>query len=77
MRNSDGKQRLIVFLKAGLPYTIGGMLVIFGGIWVIKHFFPESRYQTVLLFGWLAVFWFIYQPLFRRRIEVVKKRLNT
>ncbi len=76
MRDTDAKQRLMMFLKVGLPYTIGGMIVIFAGIWGIKHFFSESRYLTLLLFGWLAVFWFIYQPLFRSRMNQFKRELS-
>jgi uncharacterized membrane protein YfcA len=76
MRNNEAKQRLMVFLKAGLPYTLAGVVIIFAGIWILKHYFEENRHLSLMLFGWLAVFWFVYQPLFRRRIQQVKRKLN-
>jgi uncharacterized membrane protein YfcA len=75
MRN-DAKKRLMLFLKAGLPYTIVGLVVIFAGIWALKHVFHDSRHLNLMLFGWLAAFWFVYQPLFRRRIRQVKQKLD-
>jgi uncharacterized membrane protein YfcA len=76
MRNNEAKQRLMVFLKAGLPYTLAGVVIIFAGIWILKHYFEENPHLSLMLFGWLAVFWFVYQPLFRRRIQQVKRNLN-
>ncbi|MBR9980618.1 MAG: hypothetical protein KFF50_06300 [Desulfatitalea sp.] len=76
MQKNDAKQRLMVFIKAGLPYTVVGLVVIFAGIWAIKHLYQDSSHLSLLLFGWLAVFWFVYQPLFRRRIQQVKRKLN-
>ncbi len=70
----EAKNKMAVFLKVGLPYTIGGALVIFLGIYLLKHLFPESEYLTVMIFIWLAFFWLIYQPLFRRKIMAVKNQ---
>ncbi len=70
----EAKNKMAVFLKVGLPYTIGGALVIFLGIYLLKHLFPESEYLTVMIFIWLALFWLIYQPLFRRKIMAVKNQ---
>jgi uncharacterized membrane protein YfcA len=72
----DAKQRLALFFKAGLPYTLAGIVIIFAGIWMIKHYFQDSRHLSLMLFGWLALFWFTYQPLFRRRIQQVKRKLD-
>jgi hypothetical protein len=76
MAFSDGKQRFMVFIKAGLPFTIVGMGVVFGGLAGLKHFFGDSEYLTPVLFLWLALFWFIYQPLFRRQILRVKLQMD-
>jgi high-affinity Fe2+/Pb2+ permease len=76
MAVSEGKQRFMVFVKAGLPYTIAGMIIVFGGIWGIRHWLGESEYLTAVLFLWLALFWFVYQPLFRRRILKVKQDME-
>ncbi|MCB2188729.1 MAG: hypothetical protein KQJ78_20105 [Deltaproteobacteria bacterium] len=62
------KKNLSLFLAVALPYTLIGMAVIFGGIWTIKHFMPNSEYQDMILLIWIAIFWFIYQPMFRRAI---------
>jgi len=76
MWKKEAKRNFAVFLKAGLPYTVAGMVVVFAGLYSLKHVFEQSRYLTVILFGWLALFWFIYQPLFRRRIQKVKDDLK-
>ena len=76
MEKNEAKSRFTVFLKAGLPFTIAGMAVVFGGLWAIKTIFKGSEYLTVLLFVWLGLFWFIYQPMFRRRIEKIKKEMS-
>lgn len=76
MAVSEGKQRFMVFVKAGLPYTLIGMGVVFGGLAGLKYFFADSEYLTAILFLWLALFWFIYQPLFRKRIRKVKQQVN-
>jgi len=77
MAVSDGKKRLMVFIKAGLPYTIVGMIVVFCGLAGLRYFFGDSDYIAAILFVWLALFWFIYQPLFRKRMLTVKRRLDT
>lgn len=77
MQTNDKKQRLMVFLKAGLPYTIVGIVVIFIGIWGIKSVFEDAKHLNLILFGWIAVFWFVYQPLFRRRIQQVKRSMDS
>ena len=76
MANQDAKKRLMVFLKAGLPYTAAGMIVVFAGLYLLKRFFAQSEYLTILLFGWLAIFWLVYQPLFRKRIEKIKRDMK-
>lgn len=67
------KNNMTVFLKVGLPYTIGGALIIFLGISLLKHLFADSEYLTTIIFIWLAIFWLIYQPLFRSKIKATKK----
>lgn len=76
MRKKQISNRLMVFLKAGLPYTIAGMIIVFLGIYAIKYLFPESEYQSWMQLAWLALFWFIYQPLFKRRIDNVRLELK-
>jgi uncharacterized membrane protein YfcA len=73
MKKKFDKLTGVVF-KVGIPYTIAGMAVVFAGIYALKHFFAQNEYLTIILFMWLAVFWFVYQPLFRRRIEKEKTR---
>jgi hypothetical protein len=69
-------KRLMVFLKAGLPYTIAGMIIVFLGLYAVKYLFRESEYLSLMQLAWLAVFWFIYQPLFKRRIDRIKHELK-
>lgn len=76
MLDPEGKKRLRVFIRAGLPYTIVGMVVVFGGLWAIRVLLAGNEYQGTILFVWLAIFWFVYQPLFRRRILRVKRQLD-
>lgn len=71
------KERFTVFLKAGLPFTLIGVIVVFGGLYFIKRTFSDSEYLTVILFGWLALFWFVYQPLFRKRIKKEKDKYRS
>lgn len=72
------KQSLSSILKVGIPYTLVGMAVVFAGIYLVRYLFAESRYYMVFIFLWLAVFWFIYQPLFRKALrEVAKKTKNS
>ncbi len=65
------KENMRILLKAGLPYTIAGMVVVFAGLYLLRRVFDGSEYLTAILFLWLALFWFIYQPLFRSRIRKV------
>ncbi len=76
MWNQESKRNLTVFLKAGLPYTVAGVLIVFGGLYALKEVLAGSEYLTVILFLWLAVFWLIYQPLFRKRIRKVAEQLK-
>lgn len=76
MNKNEAKRRFGVFLKAGVPYTVAGMAIVFAGIWLIKTYFRDNEYVSLMLLGWLAVFWFVYQPMFRRRIEKVKRDLE-
>jgi hypothetical protein len=41
-------------------------------LYLLKHVFADSEYLVAILFVWLAVFWGIYQPLFRKRIHRVR-----
>ena len=70
------KNNLAVFLKVGLPYTIAGALVIFLGIYLLKHLFVDSKHLTAIVLIWLAFFWFIYPPLFRKKIKATKNLLD-
>lgn len=74
--HKDDKNNLMVFLKAGLPYTIAGALIIFLGIYGLKYIFAGSEHLTAIIFIWLALFWFIYQPLFRKKIRTTKEGLD-
>lgn len=65
------RRNMRTLLKAGLPYTILGMIIVFAGLYAIRRIFDGSEYLTAILFLWLALFWFIYQPLFRNRIRKV------
>lgn len=73
----EAYKRFMVLIKAGLPYTIGGGIVIFLGIYVLKHLFAgHGSTLTLLLFAWLGLFWAVYQPMFRKKIEKVKRNLG-
>lgn len=76
MSKQETKTNFTLLLKAGLPFTLLGMAVVFLGIYGVRYFFSESRYFTVILFLWLAAFWFIYQPMFKKRIITLKRKLN-
>jgi len=71
------KERFSVFLKAGLPFTVIGVIVVFGGLYLIKRIFSDNEYLTVILFGWLALFWFVYQSLFRKSIKKEKDKYKS
>lgn len=74
--NKEAKRNLKVFLKAGLPYTIIGMLIVFAGLYLLKQIFNDNEHLVVILFLWLALFWFIYQPLFRKKIRKVASSMD-
>ncbi len=76
MWKKEAKHNLAVLLRVGLPYTVIGVIVVFLGLYLIKHFLADSEYLTAFLFLWLALFWFIYQPLFRRKIRETAERLK-
>ncbi|WP_022666198.1 hypothetical protein [Desulfospira joergensenii] len=76
MWKKEVKTNLALFLKAGLPFTLAGMAIVFSGIYIIKQVFAGNEYLTVILFAWLAVFWIIYQPLFKSRIARTKAGLK-
>lgn len=76
MWKKEAKRNLLIFIKAGLPFTIAGMIIVFAGIYFLKKFFHDNEYLTGIIFLWLAVFWFIYQPLFRKRIQRVQANLK-
>ncbi len=70
-------QNFLLLLKAGIPYTVVGMIIVFLGIYLLKYFFSNNSYLTILIFLWLGVFWFIYQPLFKKRIQKVDERIRS
>lgn len=74
--HKEDKNNLAVFLKVGLPYTVMGALVIFLGIYALKRIFADNKHLTAIIFVWLALFWFIYQPIFRKKIKSTKKLLE-
>lgn len=76
MANKEAKRNLAIFMKAGLPFTLVGMAVVFLGLYIIKRFMAGSEHVNIVLFLWLAVFWFVYQPLFKKRIRNVADNLK-
>lgn len=74
--HKEDRNNLAVFLKAGLPYTLAGALIIFLGIYALKYIFAGNEHLTAIIFIWLALFWFIYQPLFRKKIRATRERLD-
>ncbi len=70
------KDNLLVFMKAGFPFTVAGAIIVFLGLYFLKEWFEDSEYLVAILFIWLALFWFIYQPLFKKRIQQVKNGLK-
>ena len=67
----ETKRNFKVFLWAGLPYTILGMFIVFAGLYILRRIFGDNEHLVVIMFLWLALFWFVYQPLFRKRIRKV------
>jgi uncharacterized membrane protein YfcA len=76
MWKKEAKTNLTLFMKAGLPYTLGGMIIVFLGLFLLKHMFAENEYLTYILFAWLAVFWLVYQPLFKNKIAKTKMKMK-
>ncbi|NOX33025.1 MAG: hypothetical protein GXP56_04715 [Deltaproteobacteria bacterium] len=76
MWKKEVKTNLGLFLKAGLPFTLWGMGIVFLGIWILKQIFAKNEYLMAILFAWLAIFWVIYQPLFKNKIVKIKARMN-
>lgn len=70
------KNNLVVLIKAGLPFTVLGMVVVFSGLFFIKHIFKDNEYLVAFLFVWLAIFWMVYQPLFRKQIAKIKESIG-
>jgi len=77
MWKQEVSNNLKLFIRVGLPYTVIGMIIIFAGIFGIRKIFADSQYQTIYLFLWIALFWFIYQPLFRKKIRKTSKLVKT
>jgi len=76
MWKQEASKNLTIFVKTGLPFTIAGMVIIFAGIYGLKYFFGNSEYLTVMLFLWMALFWFVYQPLFRNKVKRYKRHID-
>lgn len=76
MWKKDAKANLTLFLKAGLPYTLGGMAIVFLGLYGLKRVFADNPYLTYILFAWLAVFWMVYQPLFKNKMITTRSKLK-
>ncbi len=72
MLNKEAKTNLTVLVKAGIPFTLIGMIIVFAGLYALKKIFAGNEYLVAILFIWLAVFWMIYQPLFRNKIIKIK-----
>ncbi len=77
MFDQQARTRFKVLLRVGIPYTIFGVCVVLGGIYLLKNIFADSDYLLAILLLWLAVFWFIYQPLFRKKILEVARQLES
>lgn len=76
MWKKEAKTNLAILVKAGLPFTILGMAIVFSGIYILKQVFAENEYLVAILFVWLAIFWMIYQPLFKNQIIKTKTRMK-
>lgn len=76
MLNKEDRANLFIFTRAGLPFTLIGMIIVFIGIYFLKSLFADNEYLVAILFVWLALFWSIYQPLFKRRIAQVRNGMN-
>jgi hypothetical protein len=67
---------LMPLLRTGIPYTLAGMLIVFAGIFALKLLFSGSDHLTIVIFLWLGLFWGIYQPLFKKRVQRAKESLD-
>jgi len=76
MWKKEAKANMTLFVKAGLPYTLGGMSIVFLGLYLLKQIFAGSEYLGYILFAWLAVFWLVYQPLFKNKILSTKGKMK-
>ncbi len=76
MWKNEAKNNLQLLIKAGIPFTLLGMIIVFSGLYLIKHIFKDNEYIVLFLFAWLAIFWAVYQPLFRKQITKVKKNIQ-
>mgnify|MGYP000041248268 CR=1 FL=1 len=76
MSKAKAKRNLKILITAGLPYTLIGMAVILGGIFILKQLMAGSDYLGTVLLVWLTFFWLIYQPLFRKKIRKVSENLK-
>lgn len=76
MLSKETKSNIRLLLKVGIPFTLLGMAIVFAGLYGVKYYFSDNKYFSVILFFWLAAFWFIYQPLFRKRMISLKKKLR-
>jgi hypothetical protein len=52
------------------------MAVVFLGLYLLKRFFSGNEYLTYILFAWLAVFWLVYQPLFKGKMVSIKEKMK-
>jgi hypothetical protein len=76
MWKEEVKTNLGLFIKAGLPYTLVGMIIVFTGLYLLKQIFAQNEYLSYILFAWLAAFWLVYQPLFKRKIATIKAKMK-
>lgn len=75
MGKKVAKQKFKLLLKVCIPFTLAGMAIVLGGIYLLKCFFGESEHLFVILLLWLALFWFIYQPMFRRQMHKALQKM--
>lgn len=76
MWKKEVKSNLTLFVKAGLPYTLGGMAIVFLGLYLLRLLFAGNEYLGYMLFAWLAVFWIVYQPLFKNKMISIKAKMK-
>ena len=70
------KKNWIIFGKAGLPYTLVGMVIVFLGFYLLRRYLGDSEYLSAALLIWFAAFWIVYQTFFRRRVQRVADSLK-